>query len=148
LDRIKQELRIDSGKDSHSYEEMEADKENLQKAVDELRKRLDAIAQEKEALEKETDEQIQAQMNKQESVNRLTKSIEQKNRGIKAKSDTVAENEKNAQKIDGERRDLEPKIQEMKKSQDKILEEFREVDRERSTLLAMQQKSEFETQVD
>ena len=94
MERRKQELRIDSGKDSHTYEELEAQKESLQRTVDEVRTRLETIMQEKEVLDKETDMQLTAEIEQEAIVARLLKSIESSKREIDIKSKSIAESEK------------------------------------------------------
>lgn len=94
LERRKQELRIDSGKDSHTYEELESQKETLQRTVDEVRKRLETIMQEKEVLDKETDMQLTAEIEQEAVVQRLLKNIETSKREINIKSKSMAESEK------------------------------------------------------
>jgi uncharacterized FlgJ-related protein len=100
LERRKQELRIDSGKDSHSYEDLEAGKEALQRSVDEVRKRLDAMEEEKQVLIQEETQHIQTESEQKELVHRMLTGIEANKREIEAKRKIIAENEKSVAELE------------------------------------------------
>ena len=92
LERRKQQLRIDSGQDSQSTEEMVAKKESLQYSLDELRARLEVIESEKAALTVEEDQQYAAESSQQVKVITLQKKVEALNKEMEAKKATIAEN--------------------------------------------------------
>ena len=93
LEKKKQQLRIDSGQDSQSIEEMVARKESLQQSLNELHARLELIERDKTALGVEEDQQYAAESTQQVKVNSLQKNIEAFNREMEAKKATIAENE-------------------------------------------------------
>ena len=100
LERRKQQLRIDSGQDSQSTEEMVAKKESLQYSLDELRARLEVIESEKAALTVEEDQQYAAESSQQVKVVTLQKKVEALNKEMEAKKATIAENEETVTQLE------------------------------------------------
>ena len=94
LERKKQELRIDSGKDTQTQEELEAQRETLQRSVEELHAGMQALEDEKQQLIQEETQQIEAEANQRMLVDRLLKEIEDTKKEVKAKNATIAEHEK------------------------------------------------------
>jgi chromosome segregation ATPase len=94
LERKKQELRIDSGKDNETEKELEAKRETLSRSVEELQAGMQALEDDKQRLIQEETQQIEAQENQKMQVDRQVKDIEATKREVKAKKDTIADNEK------------------------------------------------------
>lgn len=94
LDRKKQELRIDSSRETQTQEELESQRENLQRAVDDLHADMQALENEKQQLIQEETQQIEAEANQKMLVDRLLKDIEGTKKEVTAKNATMAENEK------------------------------------------------------
>jgi chromosome segregation ATPase len=100
LEKKKQQLRIDSGQDSQSIEEMVARKESLQQSLNELHARLEVIERDKTALGVEEDQQYAAEGTQQVKVNSLQKNIEAFNREMEAKKATITENNEAVAKLE------------------------------------------------
>jgi len=100
LDRKKQELRIDSGRDSHTKELLQTSKETLQKSVDELRKRLQSIEEERETLNGDEDRNTEAELKQKGRVEHVLQATEKNNKEIKAKTASLVELEATIAKLE------------------------------------------------
>jgi len=100
LDRKKQELRIDSGRDSHTKELLQTSKETLQKSVDELCKRLQSIEEERETLNGDEDRNTEAELKQKGRVEHVLQATEKNNKEIKAKTASLVELEATIAKLE------------------------------------------------
>lgn len=100
LDRKKEELKTDSGRDSLMCQVLQTNKELLMRSTDDLGTRLQSIAEEREALNVDEDRHTEAELKQKGRVEHVLQATEKRNMEIKANTASLVKVEATVTKLE------------------------------------------------